>query len=165
MPAGIDFSQNSRPYIVIKLSSDLHAMLVFHWLHLTPMQCFFFFFFLATVYTHAMLFLHWPQHTPTHSLFLVIILLILPTTGCIRQQHPLGSSQVKGIYCINSLLSQYQLSFFESSQSSVTTSTPWTRVYVIDLLTSSCRTHLTQTGAQLVCDERAPHFAPPLPRF
>ena len=29
--AGIDFSQNSRPYIVLKLLRDLQAMIVFQW--------------------------------------------------------------------------------------------------------------------------------------
>ena len=85
-----------------------HALLVFHWSWFTPTHCLLFIghglypcnacFSLAMIYTDAMFVLHWSQLILTHSLFLVTILLILSTAGCICQQHPLGSSQVKGIY-------------------------------------------------------------------
>ena len=104
LPVGTDFSQNSRPYIVLKFPRNPHAMfvfywslltpnamLVFHWTWLTITRCLLFIghalhphiacFSLAMVYTHAMIVLHWSQLTPTHSLFLVIILLILSTAG------------------------------------------------------------------------------------
>ena len=42
LPAGTDFIRNSRPYIVLKLQHDPHAMLVFHWSRLTPRHCLFF---------------------------------------------------------------------------------------------------------------------------
>ena len=98
-------------------------MLVFHWSRLTPTLCLFFLchglhqcitcFSLVTSYihtvlvfhgfghgSHAVLVFHWSRLTPTHSLFPVIILLILSTAGCICQQHPPGSTQVKVIYYI-----------------------------------------------------------------
>ena len=42
LPVGTDFSQICRPYIVLKLPCDPHAMLVFHYSWLTPTQCLFF---------------------------------------------------------------------------------------------------------------------------
>ena len=42
LPAGTDFNQNSRPYIVLKLPRDQHTILVFHRSRLTPTQCLFF---------------------------------------------------------------------------------------------------------------------------
>ena len=53
LPAGTDLSQNSWPYIVLKLPRDSHAMLFFYWSWLTPTQCFFF---------------HWPWFTPMQCL-------------------------------------------------------------------------------------------------
>ena len=55
-------------------------------------------FSLAMVYTQAILVLRWSQLTSTYSFFTVIILLILSSAGCIYQQHPPGSSQVKLMY-------------------------------------------------------------------
>ena len=98
LPAGTDFSQNSQPYIVLKLSRFLplvtaytNVMLAFHWLWFTPNQCLFSIghdlhprnacFSLAMVYTHAMLVLRWLPLIPT---FPVIISLILWMTGCMR---------------------------------------------------------------------------------
>ena len=36
--ARTDFSQNSRPYIILKLPCDPHATLIFYWSRLTPMH-------------------------------------------------------------------------------------------------------------------------------
>ena len=66
LPAGTDFSQNSRPYIVLKFTHNPHTLFV----------------------------LHLSQPTATHSLFPVIILLILSMAGCICQEHLLGSLQI-----------------------------------------------------------------------
>ena len=77
-PVGIDFSQNSRPYIVLKLPPNLHTMLIFHWPLLTPLNCLFFLghslhpciacFSLVIAYTLALLVLHWSLLTSTHCL-------------------------------------------------------------------------------------------------
>ena len=42
MPVGTDFSQNSWPYLVLKLPCNPHAMLLFYWSWLTPTQYLFF---------------------------------------------------------------------------------------------------------------------------
>ena len=42
LPVETDFSPNSQLYKVLKLPHDSHAVLVFHWLRITPMQCLFF---------------------------------------------------------------------------------------------------------------------------
>ena len=42
LPVGTDFSQNSQPYIVLKLLHYSHAMLVLHWPWFTSTQCLFF---------------------------------------------------------------------------------------------------------------------------
>ena len=101
LSAGTDFRQNSRTYLVLKLSHDSHAMLVFHLSQLIPTYYFLFIgqglhpwnacFSLAMVYTHAMFVLYWSQLIPTHSLFPAIILLVLSMALCICQQHPPGS--------------------------------------------------------------------------
>ena len=54
-PAGTDFSRNSRPYIVLKLSRDTHK------------ACF----SLVTAYTHALLVFHGSRLTATHGLFFI----------------------------------------------------------------------------------------------
>ena len=108
LPTRTDLCQNSRPYIVLKLPHDSHAILVFHWswlfighgLH----PC--------NACSPLVVAFHWPWFTPMqclfsidHSLhlcmFLVIIFLILSTARCICQQHLLGSLQVKVIYYLN----------------------------------------------------------------
>ena len=65
LPTGTDFSQNSRPYIVLKLQRNPHTMHVFHWSWLTPTHCLLFIshsfhphnacFSLVTAYTHTFL--------------------------------------------------------------------------------------------------------------
>ena len=70
LPAETDFSQNSRPCIVLKLPHDPLRILVFHWSRLTP--------------THCLLFIG-PGLHPTHSLFPLILLLILSTARCVYQ--------------------------------------------------------------------------------
>ena len=104
LSVGTDFSQNSRPYIVLKLQCKLRAMLIFHWSLLTLMHCFLCinhslhpcnsYVSLALVYSQAVLILHWSQLTAMHSLLQVIILLILSTAGFICQHHPPSSLQV-----------------------------------------------------------------------
>ena len=74
----IKFCQNSWPYIVLKLTCEPHAMLVFYWSRLTPTHCLLFIghcvhprnacFSLAMVYTGTILVLHWSQLTPMHFL-------------------------------------------------------------------------------------------------
>ena len=83
LPVRTDFSQNSWAYIVLKLPCERHAMLIFHWLQLVHTQCLFF--------------IGHDSH-PRIPCFPVIILLMLSTAGCICQQHPPGSSQVKVMY-------------------------------------------------------------------
>ena len=72
-----DFSQNSWPYIILKLLCDPHVMLVFYWSKLTP--------------THSLFFISLGLH-PCNPCSPVIPLLILSMAGCICQQHPRGSS-------------------------------------------------------------------------
>ena len=82
-PAGTDLSQNSRPYIVLKLPRDSHTIVAFPYSRPAPTQ------YLSSI---------------GHSLHLriaclpVIPLLILSTARCICQQHPVDSLQIKVIY-------------------------------------------------------------------
>ena len=99
-PAGTDFSQNSRPYIVLKLPRDPcgHTS--------SPTQCSFFIGHvlhprndcspLVTTYTHTF-FMLWIS-CPRIACFLVVTLLILSTTRCICQLHPPSPSPIKAIY-------------------------------------------------------------------
>ena len=65
-PMGIDFNQNSRSYIVLKLLCDRHCYA------LSPHNdCF----LLVMVYTFAMLVLHGSWLTPTYCWFLVFTFL------------------------------------------------------------------------------------------
>ena len=93
LPAGTNFSQNSRLYIVLKLPRDSHAMLVFHWLQLKPTQCLFFIghgfqprdacLSLAMVLTLIMLAFHWSHVTPTQCSFFIDYSLY-PRFPCFR---------------------------------------------------------------------------------
>ena len=69
LSAGTDFNQNSRPYIVLKLVRDPHAMLVFYWSRLTPRNACF---LLVSAYTHAMLVFQWLWFTHTQYLFTIV---------------------------------------------------------------------------------------------
>ena len=105
--AETDFSQNSRPYIVLKNPRDLHAMLAFHWLRLSPMQCLFFISYGLHPHISCLFIGHsspprnscYPLVT-VYTCLPVIPLLILSTAGCICNQHPPGSSQVKMIFTL-----------------------------------------------------------------
>ena len=96
LPAESDFSQNSRLYIVLKLSCDLHghAMFLLNWLRLIPTHCLF-------SIGHGL--------DPRISAFLAVTLLFLSTTGCIYQLHPPTSSPVNAIYYKKPILSYYLL--------------------------------------------------------
>ena len=110
-PAGTDFSQNSRPYIILKLSRDPLGHLRF--------------------FTHALLVLHWSRLTPTHffmpriscpriSAFPVVTLFILSRTGCICQlvhrrsmQYITQTNDSSLEMCMFFLVSQIQLSKYK----------------------------------------------------
>ena len=77
--AGTDFSQDSKPYMVLKLPCDTHGHIflptqflfsIGHSLH-PCIACF----SLAIVYTHAILVLHWSQLTPMHCLFFLLAMV------------------------------------------------------------------------------------------
>ena len=93
-PAETDSSQNSRPYIVLKLPATntqclffighgLHLRIAcfFHWSWLTPTYCLFFIghglhlriacFLLITAYTNVLLVFYWSWLTPTYCLFFI----------------------------------------------------------------------------------------------
>ena len=98
-PVETNFSQNSRPYIVLKPTHNLHIMLVFHWSWPTPMH---FFLWSRLTFMQCLFFIGHGLHSCI-SCFLVITFLISSMAGCICQQHLLGSSQVKVIYYTNSM--------------------------------------------------------------
>ena len=78
-PVGINFSQNSRRYIVLKLPFNPHALIVFHGSRLIPAHWLFFMghglhlridcFSWVTAYTRALIVFHGSRLIPAHWLF------------------------------------------------------------------------------------------------
>ena len=94
--AGTDFSQNSKPYIFLKLPynpsdeiSSRTQYLFFIGHRSLPRNA-------SSVFNHAF-FMPWLSHSRI-SAFPVVTLLNLFTTGCICQLHPSSSSPVNAIY-------------------------------------------------------------------
>ena len=96
----LNFNQNSRPYIVLKLPHNPYRNVC----SLTLNACFWFAIgytrtmlvcdgsFLAPTHFHAFGIMH------THFCFFKVALLILSMTACICQVHSAGSLPVKAIY-------------------------------------------------------------------
>ena len=84
----LNFSQNSRPYILLKLLCNRHGYAS------SPAQCL----FSISHSLHPCIILCLGYHAHTFLLFPVVTLLILSSTRYMCQLHLLGSLLVKAIY-------------------------------------------------------------------